>query len=240
MKPRRWTTVLAAASVMLLLGAPGLLAQAKGNPHGPPPGRGPHHGPPAIPPGLHDRTPPPGKPFGGEPPGHHYGRERGRERGRGHGEEQGREDGEHHSHWSLSEKETAAVTAASGQVGAQLAAGSLRPQGGAAPSAEVQHAVRGLLTGNDAAATARVRAALLSHQNRNAGPEAADLVDAASGLLSDPGGLPDAIEAQNALVRASSRDFLADPPPEFVALHAALAELVAAAGGEAGDGTRHP
>ncbi|MDP2582492.1 MAG: hypothetical protein Q8W47_00300, partial [Candidatus Palauibacterales bacterium] len=160
MKPRRWTTVLAAASVMLLLGAPGLLAQAKGNPHGPPPGRGPHHGPPAIPPGLHDRTPPPGKPFGGEP-----------------GVPPGRGDLA-----PLGKEAAAAVSAAARRVGAQLAAGSLRPQGGAAPSAEVQHAVRGLLTGNDAAATARVRAALLSHQNRNAGPEAGDLVDAASGL----------------------------------------------------------
>jgi hypothetical protein len=55
------------------------------------------------------------------------------------------------------------------------------------------------------------------------------LMRSLSGLAYNPDWLPTAVTDYNTFVQAASASFLANPPPEFVALHAALARMTAAA-----------
>jgi hypothetical protein len=76
--------------------------------------------------------------------------------------------------------------------------------------------------------------ARLSEPLAAAGPSAEatlpPLMRSLSGLAYNPDWLPTAITDYNSFVQSASASFLANPPPEFVALHAVLAKLTAAAG----------
>jgi len=76
--------------------------------------------------------------------------------------------------------------------------------------------------------------ARLSEPLAPAGPSAEatlpKLMRSLSGLAYNPDWLPTAITDYNSFVQSASASFLANPPPEFVALHAVLAKLTAAAG----------
>jgi hypothetical protein len=77
--------------------------------------------------------------------------------------------------------------------------------------------------------------ARLSEPLAAAGPRAEatlpPLMRSLSGLAYNPDWLPTAIIDYNNFVQSASPSFLANPPPEFVALHAVLARMTAAAGG---------
>jgi len=66
------------------------------------------------------------------------------------------------------------------------------------------------------------------------GAEAAipPLVRSLSGLADNLDWLPTVITNYNVFVESASASFLADPPPEFLAMHAVLAKLTAAAAGK--------
>ena len=68
-------------------------------------------------------------------------------------------------------------------------------------------------------------AALTSRGNEGARDECVRLVRSVRALAVVDGQLPAAVEAFNALVDASSDAFLADPAPEFLAVHAFLGTL---------------
>jgi hypothetical protein len=68
-------------------------------------------------------------------------------------------------------------------------------------------------------------AALTSRGNEGARDECVRLVRSVRALTVVDGQLPAAVEAFNALVDASSDAFLADPAPEFLAVHAFLGTL---------------
>ena len=57
------------------------------------------------------------------------------------------------------------------------------------------------------------------------------LMRSLSGLAYNPDWLPTAITDYNKFVQSASASFLANPPPEFLAVHAVLANLTAAASG---------
>ncbi len=106
-----------------------------------------------------------------------------------------------------------------------LYAGTLISPGGIAISLPVQHALLDLLIGaEDMQAPLAVR--LAPEENLAARKEALVLVHRLHGLVNAPSGLRDAVIAFNALVDASSAEFLSAPPAEFLAIHAALEMLV--------------
>jgi hypothetical protein len=57
------------------------------------------------------------------------------------------------------------------------------------------------------------------------------LMQSLSGLAYNPDWLPTAITDYNKFVQSASASFLANPPPEFLAMHAVLARLTASTGG---------
>jgi hypothetical protein len=155
--------------------------------------------------------------------------------------------GEGHGNSSL-------LTATTAQVVTALASGTLTTSSGASIPVSAQVKVYAVLTrsgattgsasqldtpdGKPAAAVKeRLEAnfARLSAPLAAAGPSAEatlpPLMRSLSGLAYNPDWLPTAIADYNTFVQSASASFLADPPPEFVALHAVLARMTAAAGG---------
>ncbi len=155
--------------------------------------------------------------------------------------------GENHGNSSL-------LTATTAEVVTALASGTLTSSSGASIPVSAQVKVYAVLTrsgattslasqldtpeGRTAAAVEeRLEAnfARLSEPLAVAGPSAEStlppLMRSLSGLAYNPDWLPTAIADYNTFVQSASASFLAHPPPEFVALHAVLARMTAAAGG---------
>ena len=125
---------------------------------------------------------------------------------------------------------TSAVANAARSVTADLGSRSLRTQSGALIPTSAQARTYSVMTSDPmmSESVAQISAALST-----AGPEARMIVPALvrsiSRLGSNPGRLPTAVSRYNRFTRAASREFLSNPPPEFVALHTVLARLTSAA-----------
>jgi hypothetical protein len=127
---------------------------------------------------------------------------------------------------------TAAVADAATSVTAALNSGSLRTSSGAIIPASAQtHTYFAFIADPAQSASSAVISAALS----TAGPEASAVVPSLmrsfSRLGSNPARLPSTISKFNRFTKAASGEFIADPPPEFLALRTVLARLTAAASG---------
>jgi len=118
----------------------------------------------------------------------------------------------------------AAVTSAS----TALHTASLTTPSGAVIPAAAQASTYGTLT-SDVKSSATVASALST-----AGPAASAIVPqfvkGFSALSANPASLPSVIDDYNSFTKAASSEFIANPPAEFIAVHAVLARLVTAAG----------
>jgi hypothetical protein len=125
---------------------------------------------------------------------------------------------------------TAAVATAMTSVTSTLKSGSMTTPAGAFIPASAQSRAYALLSADptQSASTAEISAALAT-----AGPEASAIVPSLmrsfSGLAPNPAQLPSVIASYNEFTKAASNRFITNPPPEFVALHAVLAQLTSAA-----------
>lgn len=126
---------------------------------------------------------------------------------------------------------TAAVATAATSVTTALNSGSLMTPAGALIPASAQAHTYSVLTADPtlSASSAEIAAALST-----AGPEANAIVPSLmrsfSGLGSNPAQLPSVIAEYNRFTKAASSGFIANPPPEFLAMHTVLARLTTAAG----------
>lgn len=132
-----------------------------------------------------------------------------------------------------------AVQVAAARVDRALRAGRLAAADGTRFAPGLQASLTALFTdepgtpgGKPARGADPLLEALAPPTNASAREPAHTLVAALEGLLVDPARLPAAVGAYNAYVRASTRAFLADPSPGFLAVHTVLGSLVT----EASDG----
>jgi len=127
---------------------------------------------------------------------------------------------------------TANVGTEVSHVATALKAGSLTTSAGVALPGSAQTRTYAALSADPSLS---VSATELSSALATAGPQAnamvPDLVRSFSGLGSHPAQLPSAIEQYNRFTRAASKEFIANPPPEFLALHTVLSRLTTAAAG---------
>jgi hypothetical protein len=125
----------------------------------------------------------------------------------------------------------AAVANATSSVTAALSSGSLRTSSGAIIPASAQAHTYSVLIADP---TLPASSAMISAALSTAGPVASaivpSLIRSFSRLGSNPAQLPSTISKYNRFTKAASGEFIANPPPEFLALHAVLARLTAAAG----------
>ena len=128
--------------------------------------------------------------------------------------------------------QVAAVSTEVTSVVSALSSRSLTTLSGASIPTSAQASTYALLTADPAqpAFTGGVSTALST-----AGPVAAAMVPSLvyrlSGLSSYPAYLPSVVAQYNDFTKAASSEFIAKPPPEFVAVYAVLAKLTAAADG---------
>jgi hypothetical protein len=124
----------------------------------------------------------------------------------------------------------AAVATAATSVTAALSVGSLRTSSGAIIPASAQaHTYSVLIADPTLPASAAVISAALSTAGPAANAIVPSLMRSFSGLGSNPAQLPSTISEYNRFTKAASGEFIANPPPEFLALHTVLARLTAAA-----------
>ncbi len=146
------------------------------------------------------------------------------------------------------------LVATTAQVVTALANGTLTTSSGASIPVSAQIKVYAVLTRSgattgsasqldtpDPKAAAALKERLAANFARLSAPLAAagpsaeatlpPLMRSLSGLAYNPDWLPTTIAEYNQFVQSASASFLANPPPEFLALHAVLAKLTAAAGG---------
>lgn len=220
--PHRPTLLSLVVLGLLFAGAESLLAQGNGRGNGPP---FTPPGPPPIPPGLSDRgSLPPGRPFDGggfNPPGQN------RRNG-------GPPPGRRGATVAVGESPGASTTTPfvaerAARVQTALRAGTFRTAAGQVVQVAVQRGLHGLLTGSDRTEVAALRASLVSNHNGQASMNAGELASNLDRLLVQPERLHVTVVAYNAFVLASSVDFLVDPPAEFLAVQAVLAELIESA-----------
>ena len=186
--------------------------------------------------------------------GHHYGHDKHSDKGGpGHGSDKSG-PGDNGSDKD-DEGEQDKLKATTAEVVNDLASGTFTDPSGVPIPASVQAKIYAVLTRNGAAtdgtpqvatADADARATILQALSYNldrlsaplaaAGPGAEatipPLVRSLSGLADNLDWLPTVITNYNTFVESASASFLADPPPEFLAVHAVLAKLTAAAGGK--------
>ena len=161
----------------------------------------------------------------------------------GHGDHDGDDDdddqgedesghGRGHSNLVLATPEvTAAVAQATSSVTSALSARSLMTSSGVVIPASAQAYTYSVLVADpsQSASTSAISAAL-----SRAGPAAnaivPSLIRSFSGLSSHPARLPATLSEYNRFTQAASAEFISNPPPEFLALHAVLTQLTAAAG----------
>ena len=131
--------------------------------------------------------------------------------------------------------DAAAVAAAVTSVTASLKSGSLVTPAGSPLAGSVQARTYALLASQPAESNSAVAfSAALSTAGPEAGAIVPSLVRGFSALRSDPAQLPGVVAQFNSFTRAASATFISNPPPEFLAMHAVLGRLVAAAGAAAG------
>ena len=124
----------------------------------------------------------------------------------------------------------AAVATAATSVTTALSSGSLKTSSGVLIPASTQAHTYSVMTADHtlSASSTAISAALST-----AGPEASAIVPSLmrsfSGLGSNPAQLPSTISEYNRFTKAASAEFISNPPPEFLALHAVLAQLTTAA-----------
>lgn len=122
-----------------------------------------------------------------------------------------------------------AISNAAASVSSQLSAGTLTSVTGAPIPASAQATVLAVMTG----ATPESRAAVRSALEASGAPAQTitTLMQHLPNLLSNPtpGQVQAAVVAFNQIVKSASASFLANPPAEFAALHAALQQIVTAA-----------
>jgi hypothetical protein len=124
----------------------------------------------------------------------------------------------------------AAVANAATSVTTALSSGSLRTSSGAIIPASAQaHTYSVLIADPTLPASSAVISAALSTAGPKANAIVPSLMRRFSKLGSNPENLPSAISRFNRFTKAASGEFIANPPPEFLALHAVLARLTAAA-----------
>jgi hypothetical protein len=128
--------------------------------------------------------------------------------------------------------DAAAVASAVTSVTASLKSGSMVTPAGSPLPPNVQTRTYDLLA---TAPAASVFAAEYSAALSTAGPQASaivpSLVRGFSALKSDPAQLPSVVAQFNSFTKAASTAFISNPPPEFLAMHAVLGQLVTAAAG---------
>jgi len=124
---------------------------------------------------------------------------------------------------------SANVASAVTSVTADLKSASLTSSGGTAIPAAAQNNTYALLSGDPTFSASR---SAISTALSTAGPEASAIVpsfvESFAALRTDPSRLPTVIAAYNKFTKAASSSFISSPPPEFIAVHAVLARLVAA------------
>jgi hypothetical protein len=191
------------ASLLLLAGAFfGSTLEAQ-NPNPPPPGVLPAP-PPGVPPAMHDRgnVPPP---WLGDPP-------------KG---QPGSVPGNVNRAAFASEAQSLTLAMTNGVVPG--------PDGAYLPI-PAQRSVLGALRGLEGHGALGQR--LAPENNAHAATEAAVLAETIHGLLSNADNLHEVAAAFNALIDASSEEFLEHPPAELLVIHAALTRLIGAAATE--------
>ena len=154
--------------------------------------------------------------------------------GKGHHDGDDDDQGEHgHAHNNLvlaTPQVRAAVATAATSVSAALSSGSLRTSSGQIIPASAQANTYSVLVADP---TLSASSAVISAALSTAGPQASAIVPSLmrsfSGLGSNPAQLPSTISEYNRFTKAASGEFIANPPPEFLALHTVLARLTAAA-----------
>jgi hypothetical protein len=104
-----------------------------------------------------------------------------------------------------------------------LRSGTLTSRSGSPIPAEPQKAVLSAFSSDGESLP--LYAALTSNGNEHAGKQAKRLVESLHGVSDNPDRLPGAVKAYNALVDASSAQFLSAPPAEFLAVQAALTPM---------------
>lgn len=123
-----------------------------------------------------------------------------------------------------------AVAAAVTSATSSLQSGTMTTPTGAAIPTTAQARAYGLLTETTPSASATEISTALSTAGPAASAMLPDLVRGLSDLRSDPARLPSVVGQFNGFTSAASSTFIANPPPEYIAVHSVLAQLVAAAG----------
>lgn len=127
---------------------------------------------------------------------------------------------------------TASVASAVTSVAAALRSTSLTTPSGTPIPSSAQTRAYTVLSGNVVQPGYAEMAAVLS----TAGPKATAIVpglmQSFGALRGDASRLPSTIAQYNSFTKAASSEFISNPPPEFLALHAALARLIAASAAE--------
>ena len=126
--------------------------------------------------------------------------------------------------------QTAAVAGAMTSVTSQLRSGSFRTSSGAMIPVSAQSNAYGVITSDDAKSPAAIMTiAALSLAGGEAKDMAPDLVKGLQSLRTHPEQLPSVVATYNQFTKVASPLFIQSPPPEFLAIRAALAQLTAAA-----------
>jgi len=128
--------------------------------------------------------------------------------------------------------DAAAVAATMTSVTTALKSGSLLSASGAeVPQAAQARTYAVLSSGPTQSASTAEMLTALSTAGSAATAIAPALVRGFSGLSSNPGQLPAVIAKYNDFTNAASNSFIANPPPEFIAIHAVLKQLTSASTG---------
>ena len=123
----------------------------------------------------------------------------------------------------------AAVTSAS----EALKSGAMTTPAGASIPLAAQAHTYSILNGDaDQPVSVQEISAALSTAGPRAGVFVPRLVSSFAALRTQPSRLPTVLERYNNFTRAASSEFISSPPAEYLAMHAVLAQLVAAAGSQ--------
>ena len=125
--------------------------------------------------------------------------------------------------------QSAAVGTALTSVSSQLHSSSFRTSTGTMVPASAQSALYGLIVSDDNSPAANAVSTRLNTAGPAAGHFVPDLVNGLSTLRTQPGILPSVVSTFNDFTNAASPSFIANPPSEFLAIRAVLAQLTAAA-----------
>ena len=127
-------------------------------------------------------------------------------------------------------EQSAAVATALTSVRSQLRSGSFRASPGATISTSAQSNLYGVIDSDDAKSPAATAlSAKLVTAGSKASPIVPDLVSGFGALRSQPAVLPSVVSRFNDFTNAASPGFITNPPAEYLAMRAMLAQLTTAA-----------